>query len=118
MRVKKKEGRGKLIQLLLSPVSLKQRNQHTKRVAKIFLTAQTGGMERMGMSRTSAAQLHTLQYIHKKILFLEIKNIIVLNRAFLKLHYMLKHPKALSTHYNYDSENFKDNTMGNQQKTK
>ena len=38
---------------------------------------------------------------------------------------MLETPKALSTHlilnnsyYNYDSENFKDNTMDNQQETK
>jgi len=31
---------------------------------------------------------------------------------------MLEHPKALNTHHNYGSENFKDNTMGNQQETK
>jgi hypothetical protein len=31
---------------------------------------------------------------------------------------MLEHPKALSTHHSYDSENLKDNKMGNQQETK
>jgi hypothetical protein len=31
---------------------------------------------------------------------------------------MLEHPKALNTHQNFDSENFKDSTMGNQQETK
>jgi hypothetical protein len=31
---------------------------------------------------------------------------------------MLEHPKALSTHRSFDSENFKDSTMGNQQETK
>jgi hypothetical protein len=31
---------------------------------------------------------------------------------------MLGHPKALSTHHNYDSENLKDATMGDQQETK
>jgi len=38
----------------------------------------------------------------------------------LKLHYMLEHPKALSTHLicKIDSENLKDITMGNQQETK
>ena len=55
----------------------------------------------------------TIYILYKDFLFLEIKNIIVLNRAFLKLHYMLKHLKALSTYYNYDSEIFKDNTIGN-----
>jgi hypothetical protein len=30
---------------------------------------------------------------------------------------MLEHPKALSTHHSYDSENLKDNKMGNQQET-
>jgi hypothetical protein len=30
---------------------------------------------------------------------------------------MLEHPKALSTHHSYDSENLKDSTMGNQQET-
>jgi hypothetical protein len=30
---------------------------------------------------------------------------------------MLEHPKALNTHHSYDSENLKDNTMGNQQET-
>jgi hypothetical protein len=33
------------------------------------------------------------------------------------LYYMLEHPKALSTHHSYDSENLKDRTMGNQQET-
>ena len=39
-------------------------------------------------------------------------------RAFVKLHYMLEHPKALSTILKLDSENLKDVTMGNQQETK
>jgi len=30
---------------------------------------------------------------------------------------MLEHPKALNTHHSYGSENFKDNTMDNQQET-
>jgi hypothetical protein len=30
---------------------------------------------------------------------------------------MLEHPKALSTHHSYGSENLKDSTMGNQQET-
>jgi len=30
---------------------------------------------------------------------------------------MLEHPKALSTHHYYGSENLKDDTMGNQQET-
>ena len=34
------------------------------------------------------------------------------------LYYMLEHPKALSTHHSYDSENLKDSTMDNQQETK
>jgi hypothetical protein len=41
-------------------------------------------------------------------------------RALVKLHYMLEHLKALSTHLNnkLDSDNLKDVTMGNQQETK
>jgi hypothetical protein len=38
-------------------------------------------------------------------------------RALVKLHYMLEHPKALSTIY-IISKNLKDITMGNQQETK
>ena len=57
---KEKKGRGKLVRLLPSPASLEQRNRHARRVAKTFPTAQTGGMERKGVSRASAAQLRTL----------------------------------------------------------
>jgi hypothetical protein len=40
-------------------------------------------------------------------------------RALVKLHYMLEHPKALSTNSFYIfSKNLKDITMGNQQETK
>lgn len=71
--------------------------------------------------RISKTNIRKVIYLVKPYIYIErfflIRNIIVLNRAFLKLHYMLEHPKALNTHQNFDSENFKDSTMGNQQET-